>query len=79
MTVDTKIDLKLYKKDTYQGYDSNDVDRWMKDHNLFDPWCVWYNGQTMAVYKDEAAPNGKRFIVYSWDLEAFLSGNKPLD
>lgn len=79
MATALKVDLKLYKTDGFHGYDSGDLDKWLKENNLFDRWSAWSKGQTVAVLKDDAVPRGERTIVYKHDVEQFLSGKMPLD
>ena len=63
--------LKLIKTKSYEGYYLDDIKRAMEE----DTWQLfrkWFFGSTGAIH------HGK-FLVYKWDLDAFLTGQLNLD
>lgn len=67
-----RIPLRLYKDDEVEGYDSRDVERWLKVIGRLNEWNEWFAGSTGAIIKG-------RFIVYRWDLEGFLDAKRNDD
>lgn len=63
------LKLIIDKKSGVRGYETNEVRDYMKSIGRLEEWGNFFNGQTGAII-------GKKFIIYSWDIERFLQ-NKP--
>lgn len=68
-----KTFLTLYKNESYDGYDMKELEKKMPKA-LWKKFAEWSNGQTCGF-----DPENQRVICYSWDLDAFLNGQAPLD
>ena len=66
--------LKIYKDEEGHdlGYDSKELAKWMKKRQFLKSWTNWSCGTTGAIIDEH-------FVVYYWDIESFLNGEKNYD
>lgn len=66
-------DIKMYRQNGKDlGYDSKELAKWMKKRHFLKSWEKWSLGSTGSII-------GKHFIVYFWDVEQFLAGERNWD
>jgi len=64
--------LKIYKNNCVTGYDSKEIDKWMKNHGYGPDWIAYSNGNTCGLIKGHV-------IIYIDDVRRFLEGKPNLN
>lgn len=66
------LKLTIDKKSGVRGVETNEVKKYMESIGRLEEWQNFFNGQTGAII-------GKKFVVYTNDIERFLNNKPNLD